>query len=159
MKPVDLSNALRGIHPKATAWAQTKESEALASGVPLSEDQSRLAASVGVVHPERVRVLVVSEMPYPEDPELALVADAVGMPGPDTAGLTLGYAVFVRTGFLSARLMAHELRHVHQYETAGSVGAFLAGYLEQIARVGYYDAPLEQDARNHEAFADGATDD
>jgi hypothetical protein len=50
----------------------------------------------------------------------------------------------------TTRLVSHELRHVHQYETAGSIAAFLGVYLAQIATVGYDNAPLEPDAIRHE---------
>ncbi len=45
---------------------------------------------------------------------------------------------------VNPRLLRHEFRHVHQYEKAGSISAFLPIYLGQI------DAPLEADARAHE---------
>jgi hypothetical protein len=48
------------------------------------------------------------------------------------------------------RLVSHECRHGDQYETQGSIAAFLPVYLLQIATVGYFDAPFEQDARAHE---------
>jgi len=51
---------------------------------------------------------------------------------------------------MNARYLAHECRHVYQYEAVGSIAAFLAVYLEQIAKVGYWDAPFQQDARSHE---------
>ena len=65
-------------------------------------------------------------------------------------GLTLGYSIFIVRGHMSPRLLSHECRHVYQYETAGSISAFLPVYLQQIATVGYQSAPFEQDARAHE---------
>jgi hypothetical protein len=47
-------------------------------------------------------------------------------------------------------LLSHECRHAYQYETYGSIAAFLPVYLDQIASVGYLDAPFEQDARTNE---------
>jgi hypothetical protein len=51
---------------------------------------------------------------------------------------------------MGRRLVSHECRHVYQYETHGSIAAFLPIYLLQIATVGYVNAPFEQDARAHE---------
>ena len=66
-------------------------------------------------------------------------------------GLTLGYAVLICRGHESRpRLLSHEFRHVYQYEAAGSIAAFLPAYLEQIVAFGYFNAPLEADARTHE---------
>ena len=66
------------------------------------------------------------------------------------AGLTLGYAVFVRRGHETLRLLSHEFRHVYQYEQAGSIGAFLSVYLPQVVQFGYEQAPFEIDARAHQ---------
>jgi hypothetical protein len=65
-------------------------------------------------------------------------------------GLTLGDGVYVCHGHGTVRLLSHEFRHVYQYEQAGSIGAFLPVYLQQIVTFGYNNAPLEVDARTHE---------
>jgi hypothetical protein len=54
---------------------------------------------------------------------------------------------------MSPSLLSHELRHIYQYEAAGSIAAFLPIYLWQIAMVGYEECPLERDARAHEVDA------
>jgi hypothetical protein len=66
----------------------------------------------------------------------------------DKAGLTLFYGIFVVEGTYSRRMIAHECRHVQQYEERGSIQAFLQEYLPQILTVGYDDSPLEKDAEN-----------
>lgn len=73
-----------------------------------------------------------------------------GLLGPGMVGLTLGYSVIVRHGHDTTRLLSHEFRHVYQYESAGSIAAFLPLYLQQIVEFGYDNAPLEIDARLHE---------
>jgi hypothetical protein len=66
-------------------------------------------------------------------------------------GLTLGYAVFIRRGReTSVQLISHELRHVRQYEAAGSISSFLPIYLQSVIAYGYFDSPYEVDARAHE---------
>jgi hypothetical protein len=65
-------------------------------------------------------------------------------------GLTLGHSIFICRGHQTRRLLSHELRHVHQYEANGSIAEFLPMYLQQIAEVGYANAPFEIDARAHE---------
>lgn len=86
----------------------------------------------------------------PDHPLLAYAAQMTGLIGPGMVGLTLGYGVFVCEGHDNSRLVAHELRHVYQYERVGSISKFLEIYLQQIAAFGYQDAPLEIDARAHE---------
>ncbi len=146
----DLAANLPAILPKAIAWAEAEATKAQRNGSSLDEKGIRLARAVGVQRPELVRVVEAAELPFPTDPDLSYIATQTGLLGPHMAGLTLGYAVFVRDGFRSARLISHECRHVHQYEVAGSISAFLPVYLGQIATFGYDRAPFEVDARAHE---------
>jgi hypothetical protein len=146
----DLRAALPKLAPKTVAWAEGQWSEMAGTGRPLDETLMAVAASVGVLHPERIRVAEVLELPMPDDPELRQAAMATGLLGPDMVGLTLGYGVYVRAGHATIRLMSHEFRHVQQYEQAGSIAAFLPVYLQQIVTVGYHNAPFEIDARAHE---------
>ena len=120
------------------------------AGAPLTPEQADDARTVGVAQPERIRVVTVDRMPFPEVPSLAAIARDSGALAPGTIRLTLGHAVYVLRGQDTRRLLTHEFRHVHQYEAAGSIGAFLVRYLQEIAKVGYHDAPLEADARQHE---------
>ncbi|MCB1607082.1 MAG: hypothetical protein KDI71_08930 [Xanthomonadales bacterium] len=135
--------------PKAIAWAEAQARWIGDHGQPLFAGQTELARSVGVTHPERIRIALVSAIPQPDDPALRQAAAALGMLGANTAGLTLGYGIFICTE-LSNRLLSHECRHVHQYEQAGSIAAFLHSYLLQLVEYGYRQAPLEVDARAHE---------
>ena len=136
--------------PKAIAWAEAEAAAAQRQGSPLNAAGVELARAVGVRQPELVRIVEASALPFPTDPELSFAATQTGLLGPHMAGLTLGYAVFVRAGHVSARLISHECRHVYQYESAGSISAFLPLYLGQIAAYGYEQAPFEVDARAHE---------
>lgn len=109
-----------------------------------------MARNVGVLDPDQVRVLEVDAIPMPEEPGLRALVVQAGLLGPGMIGLTLGYGVFIRKGHRSSRLLAHELRHLHQYETAGSIATFLPVYLQQVLDCGYEHALLEVDARAHE---------
>ena len=136
--------------PLAVEWAERVSAQAGATGTPLTAEEAEVARRVGVSAPEDVRIAVAEQLPFPEHPLLREAAIQVGLLGPHMAGLTLGHAVFVRTGQASLRLLSHELRHVAQYEAAGSIREFLPGYLAQIVHFGYEDAPYEVDARSHE---------
>jgi hypothetical protein len=137
--------------PKAIAWAEARAQKAAETGDPLREEEMRVARAVGVARPELVRIETVgARLPMPDDPALKAAAIEAGLLGPGMVGLTLGHAIFVCEGHRTARLMAHELRHVHQYEQHGSIAAFLPVYLRQVLEVGYEEAPLEQDARAFE---------
>ena len=146
----DLAKELPRLLPKAIAWAEDEAAAAQTSGVPLNAMGMHLARSVGVQHPELIRVVEAPSLPFPTDHELSLATLQTGLLGPGMAGLTLGYAVFILVGHGSNRLISHECRHVYQYETAGSIAAFLPQYLQQIVSYGYEQAPFEVDAQAHE---------
>lgn len=148
--PIDLQASLPAILPRAIAWANARSAGILAAGEPLSASGITIATAVGVSSPEKIRVLTVSALPLPEDPELKEVALATGLLGPGMIGMTLGYGIYVCDGHFSKRLISHECRHVHQYEVAGSIEKFLPLYLQQVALHGFHDAPFEADARAHE---------
>jgi len=112
----------------------------------------KLAAMVGVRHPERIRLVVADDLPMPPDPILDDAALQAGLLGPDMVGLTLGYAVFIRRGHENTRLLTHEFRHVHQFESHGTLAEFLREYLSQIVQHGYRDSPYERDARAYETI-------
>ncbi|MCA8089303.1 hypothetical protein LGM65_00135 [Burkholderia anthina] len=147
---IDLADILPSVLPDAVAWAAAQAGHGLAEGLPPTPAQAGDARAVGVAQPERVRIVVADRLPFPDTPALGAIARDTGLLSPGTIGLTLGHAVFVLRGHDMRRLLTHEFRHVHQYEAAGSIGAFLARYLHEIATVGYHDASLEVDARQHE---------
>jgi len=133
--------------PVVVLWALLQRWRALRRGSPLSADQLRIAAAAGVAHPERIRLWVMPRVPIPGGEWSDRVAARLGLPGSNVDGLTLGHAIFIRRGVVSPLLLAHECRHVHQCEIAGSLGAFLAAYMREVARHGYHAAPMEVDAR------------
>jgi len=133
--------------PPACAWAEEQEQVILLEGVPLSSAQMADARKIGVLYPERVRVLNVTQIPVPEQPFLRTAAEATGFLSPSTLGLTLRYGIFVRSDFWGERrLVAHELVHTLQYERLGGFAPFLKRYLYECLTVGYPDAPMEQEA-------------
>lgn len=137
---------LAAMLPRATAWAVTQERRILGQGVSLSDQGIEVARHAGVQHPENVRLLSVPEIPLPEEADLKQAAQEFGLLTPGTEGLTIGYGVFVRQNCLSVSLAAHELKHVAQYESCGSIAAFLQKYLSEVNEHGYPEAPLEQEA-------------
>jgi hypothetical protein len=150
---IDLAAALPQLLPLAVPWVEAQEADALAAGRPLTPTELELASAVGVRDASRVRIKLVDQLPQPSHPFLRAAADQTDLLGPSKTGVTFGYAVFLRKGHVTNRLVSHELRHVHQYEAAGSIAAFLPEYMRQVATVGYERAPLELDAQRHERDA------
>ena len=135
--------------PLVVAWAEAQAAEAASQGTLLDAAGLALARRMGVERPELIRVWIQDELPMPEHPVLVKINEVVRLISPRMAGLTLGHSVFIRNGCANPFLLAHELRHVHQYEQEGSIAAFLDRYLHQILDVGYSDAPYEKDANEH----------
>jgi hypothetical protein len=65
--------------PLACAWAAEQERTILQSGIALTESQLAGARQVGVVQPERVRLLRVPQIPGPAHPALAVAAGATNL--------------------------------------------------------------------------------
>ena len=146
----DLAAALPLLSPKAIEWAEQQSAEIAASGEPLTGGNLAIARQVGVSNPERIRPSFVDRLPLPADPLLRQAVLQTGLLGPNMIGITLGYSIYICNGFNSRRLLSYECRHVHQYEQAGSIRAYIPKYLQEIVQHGYPSAPYEVDARAHE---------
>jgi hypothetical protein len=92
MTATSLASVLPQILSGAIAWAQERERNALATGGALAADEIADAKAVGVLVPEKIRVVVAPSLPLPDDPWLREVALSAGLLGPGFTGLTLGYA-------------------------------------------------------------------
>ena len=149
MNGTDLRAKLPVLLPAAIAWATREAARAAALGSPLAPFAVDIARRVGVSRPEAVRVLVAEALPVPEEPALRDAALRAGLLGPGMIGLTLGHSIFVRDGHLTREVLAHECRHVHQYESHGGIPGLLPIYLAQVLDFGYLAAPFEEDARRH----------
>lgn len=145
---IDLKVELPRILPKAVEWAERQQADILATGIPLSPEQMVVARGVGVAQPNNIRIKLVDRLPLLEDPDLAAAALQTGLLGTNMTGLTFFYGIFICDHVYGNRnLIAHECRHVQQYEKRKSIAAFLQEYLSQIVTFGYSNALLEQDAR------------
>jgi Domain of unknown function (DUF4157) len=144
---MDLGKNLSLLISLASTWAETQSSLISKSGIELSESQIALARCVGVKNPELIRVLVVNEIPVPEDEILKAACTQLNFLGLDTEGLTLSYGIFIKVGSeADRRLLAHEFRHVAQYEQHPSILSYLSIYIPELIQYGYANAPLELDA-------------
>jgi hypothetical protein len=134
--------------PLAYAWAAEQERIILQSGVALTDEQLADARLVGVLQPERVRLLQVTQIPTPADLALAAAVADSGFISPVTAGLALRYGIFIRDSCWGQRhVLVHLLVHVMQYERLGGFNGFLRPYLfECFVPPGYPYGPMEREA-------------
>jgi hypothetical protein len=143
---------LKMILPMACAWAEKQEAIILRDGVALTELLLADARRIGIVHPERVRLHTIDEIPWPLHPLLRQAAETTGLLSRDTIGLTLRYGIFIRADcWGERRLVVHELAHTAQYERLGGFRPFLEQYLDECnTPPGYPFGALEQEAKRIE---------
>ena len=135
--------------PPGCAWIGRQEKRILAEGVPLDPAQLTDARALGIIHPERVRLLVLPRLPLPHNWLVRKLGLWTGTLSEETVGLSARYGIFLRSPYHCDRgLLAHELVHTRQYERLGGVRPFLRQYLRECLTEGYLFAPLEQEARD-----------
>ncbi|OGU01087.1 MAG: hypothetical protein A2079_01525 [Geobacteraceae bacterium GWC2_48_7] len=133
--------------PLACGWAEEQEQLIFSNGDALTDVQLADARNVGVIHPERIRLLIVNQIPMPGHPALHAAATAIHLITPSTAGLTLRYGIYIRSDHRNNRqLITHEFVHTSQYERLGGFLPFLQQYLYECNTIGYPTAPMEQEA-------------
>ena len=143
--------------PLACEWAAAQEQYILETGEALSNTMLANARLVGVVAPERVRLLYVPQIPIPDDPALRAAVEETQFLSPLTRGLTLRYGISIRPDWRSDRTMViHELGHTAQYERLGGFEPFLRQYLFECLTIGYPEAPMEQEVIELTAHISGS---
>lgn len=137
--------------PSALVWMRGIEESCQTRGEQLSSIELRDAKSVGVQHPEKIRILSVPAIADPDEPLLLQAATELGLLGESAIGRTIGYGIEIVEGSVSRRLLRHEFRHVYQFEQAGSIENFMTSHIQSVIANGYYDSEYEKDARAFEA--------
>ena len=139
--------SLPALLPVIHAWCEKQEILILEKGTPLSEEQLADARRAGVAHPETIRVLRADALPQPENDDVMFFARQVGLFGPHSIGLTLGYGICLPLAAWEDRhRLVHECVHVGQYEKKGGIRPFLNDYLRECIDPGYPFGALEQAA-------------
>lgn len=134
--------------PLACEWAEQQQEHILKTGAALTESQLDDARLVPVTSPEKVRLLKVDQIPWPENPMLLSIGRQAGFFTEDTEGLAIGYGIFIKSNRRrDRRLIVHELVHVSQYERLGGISEFIEQYVNEYLNDGDYDGPLETEAR------------
>jgi len=138
--------------PLACSWAERQELRIVRDGVALNVAQMVDARRIGIIRPERVRLRVVDQIPFPLHPLLRQIGEKAGLISSSTIGLTLRYGIYIRADYWGERrLVVHELTHTAQYERLGGFRPFLESYfLECMTGLGYPIGPLEQEAKSME---------
>jgi hypothetical protein len=132
--------------PGLVRWAERRQAEVLRDGDALTGEELELAMQAGVRAPERIRIQVQEKIPMPDLWWIGQLARNSGL-GFEPAGLSLGYAVVVRSWEgRNTWLVTHEFVHTAQYERLGGMSLYLSQYLRECLIHGYRDAPMEEEA-------------
>jgi hypothetical protein len=111
---------------------QSEGSYVIKHGEPLSDNMIQIAKEIGIDKPEDIRT-------YDKEGKI--------FGNPNTAGITLGKAIEIRKQYKSESLICHEIIHVKQYQDCGGMRGFLNKYMKQLSKYGYWNAPMEIEAR------------
>ena len=133
------------ILPMAVRLVRDYQSECRAHGRLLTAEECQIAGAMGVKYPGEIFLLIMDKVP-PPSLLLRVLSKVAGLPFNRFGGITLGYGIIFRREHFGRQILAHECRHVYQYERMG-IGRFLDEYLRQVLTHGYKHAPLEIDAR------------
>lgn len=134
--------------PLAVSWAREHQELILREGVPLSEPELFEARRVGVKQPEKVRLLSVPTIPFPDHPLLQAACRATNFLPESPRALTLFHGIYLRSDCWRDRaIVVHELVHTAQYERLGGIGPFLRSYLGECMTFGYTNSSMENEAR------------
>jgi hypothetical protein len=138
-----------GVAPATARWAQDQERRILAEGKPLEGEALEFARTLEIEEPEGVRVLEVDRVPMPVPQPVVRLAQKWGLPVVNPAGMTLGRGIYILPGY--DWVVPHELVHVAQYQRLGGIEPFMKVYIRECLVHGYFDAPLEVEARERSA--------
>lgn len=131
--------------PMVVDLAHERNHDCYNRGRKLTDSEISIARAVGVREPGRVRLLLVDSIPPPKSFTLRHLAKLIGMDISKAQGITFIYGITIRKDSESLTILAHELRHVEQYEMFG-VENFLDRYLREVITYGYVYSWPEVDA-------------
>ncbi|MEZ9138751.1 MULTISPECIES: hypothetical protein [unclassified Shewanella] len=135
--------------PQYIDWAYEVDRKGQEIGVSLDKKELLLAAEIGIVHPEKVRIVYVNEVPFPyENFALKVFGEGVGIVGEGIINnaQVFGYSIYARKDFeLNRTRLAHELVHVLQIERA-SLDIVVSQHFSDMSKYEYDKAPLEMEA-------------
>jgi len=130
------------------AFALKSEAYALEHGRKLAPNEMKYAKSIGVKHPEKVRVMITSNFPVPTNKEVLKGFKELGFDSMFVAGITYRYGIYIKSSWLVSKeyVLAHELIHVRQVEKTGNWKEYTRKYLIQAFMYEYFEMPYEHEA-------------
>jgi hypothetical protein len=134
--------------PFAWLWLRLHQRRILHHGRELTDKERRFAEKLGIKDCDKVRLWSVDQVPSPGGFLLSGLGRLAGVSTHSAKGMALDHGIYLESAQDSRpSLVAHELVHVAQFERLGGTWLFLRDYLRQCLEDGYWNAPLEIEAR------------
>ena len=152
MSKVEVTQKVDNLMDEVYKFAHKSELYAQQHGRKLTPNEVNYAKSLGIKHPEKIRVFMTKELPVPENKEVLKGFKELGYDSAFVAGVTYGYGIFIKPSWLpkwlydTDAILAHELVHVRQVEEAQNYKVFLRRYLIQAFSYEYFAMPYENEA-------------
>lgn len=135
------------IFRRIVSWAYKRAKFINQYGAWLTSDLIDLAIKMGVAHPEKIRIYSSHNSTFIDDHKLNDLLFKFGFSADRTCALTLFHSIALNNACAkNLVILAHEFRHVAQFESCGSLELYLEYYLMEVAYFGYGKGPLEVDA-------------
>ena len=132
--------------PLALEWFDEIEKKFLHTGRQLTEQELPIARFAGIAHPERVRVIILKDFPFPRNKTLLIETREYGLGSSSEGGRTIGYIVMLKAQHKDERwVLARELAHVAQQEKMGRT-AYVRRFIAEHELMGRQRAPMVLDA-------------
>lgn len=104
------------------------------------------ARAIGVLNPEKVRIVNQTNLPKPSDALTLELYKKIGVDKDSVGALTLGHSIYIKPKYYqSYNILLHEFVHVMQMERLG-VKKYVEDYIVQSLSLDYYKVPLEAEA-------------
>jgi hypothetical protein len=127
---------LQEVLPQAIDWVRSQEGKYILEGQHLTDREMAIAKSMGVLQPDRIRIIPTEHFPMPAVQPLRDELISLGFDSTKLIGLTLGYTILINLKANQGKwLLSHEFVHVTQYERMG-LEIFLEQYLLGLKKFG-----------------------
>ncbi|MBL0690847.1 MAG: hypothetical protein JJV97_00725 [SAR324 cluster bacterium] len=136
------------VFQKILKWATSRSQSIAQRGAWLTPEATKLALKLGVKEPDKIRIYSAHDAMDIGDEALSRLLKKFGFSTSRTCGITLFHSIAMNP-YCNSNLvvLAHELRHVAQFEACGSLEFYLNYYLMEVGYFGYGKGPLEVDAQ------------
>ena len=131
--------------PSLARWTEEREKSILKRGHPVNAELTAFATEIGIEAPEAIRIEITDRVPLPLPGPLVSLAQKLGIPLFHPSGMALGRTISALSD--DSDLIRHEIIHLLQYQRLGGHGPFMWLYIFECLSFGYFDSPLEKEAR------------